>query len=93
LGRANTFIDVPSNGDHWRQGAELLDDLGLANVPGIDDELGTSQGDQSFRAQKSVSVGNQTDGRHGAHCLMLPNRWFASHVKRRVPGPDLHSLK
>ena len=34
---------------------------------------------RAFRAQKPVGVRNQTNGRHGTHCLMLPNRWFASH--------------
>jgi hypothetical protein len=45
LGRPRALIDVPSNGDHGRQGAALIDDLGFAHIPGMDDEIGTSQGD------------------------------------------------
>ena len=44
LGRPRAFIDVPSNGDHWCHCAELLDDLRLANISGMDDEIGTLQG-------------------------------------------------
>ncbi len=62
LGRRSTFIDIPSNGDHGRQCTELLDDLGFANIPGMDDEIRTLQGNQGLRAQESVGVGNQNRG-------------------------------
>ena len=42
VGRPNAFVDVASNRHDRRDLAEPFEDLGLTNIPSVDDEIGTS---------------------------------------------------
>jgi hypothetical protein len=44
LGRPITLVNIPPDGDHGCQGAELVDDFRLAKVARMDDEIATLQG-------------------------------------------------
>jgi len=61
LARPRIFVDVAANSSDRRDGRERLQDSRIADVSGMNDVLGTSQGFYCFEAKQAVRVGDDAD--------------------------------
>jgi len=61
-------IGVAPDRVHWGDLGQVGQDLGVADVAGVDDELDASQGGDGLGAQQAVGVGDNADEmfRHGS---------------------------
>ena len=54
-------VHVAANGEDGCDGFELIEDLGVADVTGVNDGLGVLECREGFRTEKSVSVGDDAE--------------------------------
>ena len=55
------FVDVAADCGHRRNRSELLENLRLADVSGVNDVIGSPQRGDSFGAKQTVRVGDDAD--------------------------------
>jgi hypothetical protein len=61
LGRPGAFVVVSPDCVHWRQLAQLFENLGSADISGVDDVPDSRKRMDCFRAEQSVRVGDETE--------------------------------
>ena len=54
-------INVAAHGGQWRNRGQLVENLRIADVPGMNDVIGSLQCGESFRTQQAMSVGDHAD--------------------------------
>ncbi len=69
--RPGILVNVAADGVHRRDGCEFLQNLGRADISGVDDSLRALQSGERFRTKQSVRVGDDTDGDGGSQFFRL----------------------
>src|SRR6187551_885045 len=54
-------VDIPTNGERWRDAPELFEDLRVSNVAGVNDQVRAVQRLHRLRTKEAVGVGDDTD--------------------------------
>ena len=60
-GGPGTFVDIAADGGDGREGAEAVEDGGIADVAGVDDVIGTGERGEGFGTEQAVGVGDDSD--------------------------------
>jgi len=69
-------IDIAANRGDGRDGAKRVEDVGRADVAGMDDVSGAAQGIERLGAQETMCIGDQADGGHAQVSQVRPaRRW------------------
>src|SRR5882724_7635506 len=61
LHRPGALVDIAAHGDYVSDGAQLIQNSRIANIPGVKDELRSLERLYSLRPQEAVRVGNYSD--------------------------------
>jgi len=56
-------VDVAAHGGDGRDGAKRVENLGAADVAGMDDEVGPFERGERARTKQAVSIGDDADAR------------------------------
>src|SRR4030095_2581249 len=63
----NALVVVASHGRHRCNARQLLEDIGVADVAGVNDEVAAAHRVQGLGTQQSMRVRNQTDANFSGH--------------------------
>jgi hypothetical protein len=59
---SSIVVIVATNRGHGSYRGKAIEDARIADISRVNDEIAALERSQCFRAQKSMGVGNQTDG-------------------------------
>ena len=79
-------VVVAPDGNDGSDGGELIEHLGPADVPRVDEEVAIAKGAESFGSEQVVGVGDHADFRWG-HRRILPRRACDNRI---VTFPGVH---
>jgi len=80
-----SLVDVSSDGDQRRHRAELFEDLRLADIAGVEDQVGSAESRQRLRTHEAVGIGDQADDVRVDHAVPLPPG-LRGHLGEASPG-------
>jgi len=59
--RPRTLVDVAADRGQWSKSGELLENLRIADIPGVNDVLRPAERLKSFRSKQAVGIGDDAD--------------------------------